>query len=72
MRSGSDKYLSCVLHILAGDVMSVKLLEMWHVVKHVCSVVVQQTHWVWGSCGIIQHQFSQVGQMGQLCEFLFN
>lgn len=49
----SDQYLSCVLHFCAGDVMSVQLLEMRNVVKHVCSIVVQQTYWVRGSCGII-------------------
>lgn len=35
--------------------MGVEMLELGHVVKHVRSIVVQQTYWVWGSCGIVQH-----------------
>lgn len=45
---GSYQYLSCILDLLAGDVIDVESLEAWHVVKNVGLIVTKETHRVWG------------------------
>lgn len=47
-------HLSCLLDVFAGHVVRVQSLEARHVVEHVCDIVTQEAHWVWGGRGVLQ------------------